>query len=79
MDMNEGIDFLETEILRLNRQKEQEAAMVEVLPVRFERNLDAFRKYIPAIYEQFFDYEPKSKLEFFCNENGIPNLLWGIV
>lgn len=77
MDMNEGIDFLETEILRLNRQKEQEAAMVEVLPVRFERNLDAFRKYIPAIYEQFFDYEPKSKLEFFCNENGIPNLLWG--
>ena len=76
MDINKIISDIEIEEKRLYQQAEQEKAMVEVLPVRFEKNMEAFKKYIPDIYNQFVAYTPSRAFRFFCNENGIPNLLW---
>ncbi|MGE6139811.1 6-hydroxymethylpterin diphosphokinase MptE-like protein [Aeromonas rivipollensis] len=76
MDMDKDIQHIEAEIIRLQRQKEQEQAMIDVLPVRFDNNMAAFKKYIPSVYEQFKTYNPARPFRFFCNENGIPNLLW---
>ncbi|MFQ2808068.1 6-hydroxymethylpterin diphosphokinase MptE-like protein [Aeromonas caviae] len=76
MNIEQSIEFLEAEVIRLRQQQEQEKAMAEVLPVRFRDNMLAFQKYIPKVYEQFEDYRPTRPFRFFCNENGIPNLLW---
>lgn len=76
MEIGIKIDVLEAEVIRLQQQKEQEQAMAEVLPIRFENNMAAFEKQIPAIYEKFKDYNPVRPFRFFCNENGIPNMLW---
>lgn len=76
MSLNKDIASLETELLRLNTQKEQESAMIEVLPIQFEKNMLAFSNFLPAIYEQFENFSPQRGFQFFCNENGIPNLLW---
>lgn len=62
---------------RLARQKEQEHAMAEVLPVRFERNMQAFREMIPEIFHFYKNYKPNKKIEFFCTDNGIPNIRVG--
>lgn len=76
MDIDKDIQHIEAEIIRLKRQKEQEMAMIEVLPVRFESNMRALKNYIPSVYEQFKDYNPTRPFRFFCNENGIPNIVW---
>lgn len=76
MDINKLILDTESQVERLRRQAEQEKAMAEVMPVRFIRNLSAFKKHIPDIYEQFEEYVPIKDFRFFCNENGEPNILW---
>lgn len=76
VDINKIISDIELEEKRLYQQAEQEKAMVEVLPIRFSKNMDAFKTYIPDIYNQFVSYTPSRAFRFFCNENGIPNLLW---
>ena len=76
MDFKKDIEFLETEIMRLNNQREQEEAMAQVLPARFEQNMAAFQNFLPDIHKQFYNYQPAKPFRFFCNENGIPNLLW---
>ncbi|MDX7828227.1 6-hydroxymethylpterin diphosphokinase MptE-like protein [Aeromonas caviae] len=76
MDFESKINSLEVELGRLRAQKEQEQAMQEVLPARFEMNMAAFLHYIPDIYEKFKTYNPVRGFSFFCGENGIPNLLW---
>lgn len=45
VDINKIISDIEIEEKRLYQQAEQEKAMVEVLPVRFEKNMDAFKIY----------------------------------
>ncbi|MCR3936899.1 DUF115 domain-containing protein [Aeromonas caviae] len=76
MDFESKINSLEAELGRLRAQKEQEQAMLEVLPTRFEMNMAAFGNYVPTIYEQFKSYNPEREFSFFCGENGIPNLRW---
>lgn len=75
-DMNKQLAEAEHLIERLGAQAKQEAAMAEVLPVRFEKNIVAFSKYLPDIANQFRDYSPTRPFRFFCSENGIPNILW---
>ena len=65
MDINKIISDIEIEEKRLYQQAEQEKAMVEVLPVRFEKNMEAFKKYIPDIYNQFVAYTPSRAFRFF--------------
>ena len=74
--MNKQLAEAEHLIERLGAQAKQEAAMAEVLPVRFEKNIEAFSKYLPDVANQFRDYKPMRPSRFFCTENGIPNLLW---
>lgn len=76
MDFNKNITQVENELSRLELQKKQEAAMLDVLPARYELNMAAFEKYMPGIHEFFKDYQPVRPFRFFCNENGIPNVLW---
>lgn len=77
--MIENSQFLEDaerEVARLAKQAEQEKAMAAVLPVQFEKNIAVFEKLIPGIAKKFKNYKPTREFRFFCNENGIPNLLW---
>ncbi|MGL6150973.1 MAG: motility associated factor glycosyltransferase family protein [Aeromonas sobria] len=76
MDFINKISELEKEVARLKTQSEQEKAMIEVLPIRFDKNMEAFKKYIPGIYERFKGYKSGRAFRFYCNENGVPNLLW---
>ncbi|MNG85444.1 hypothetical protein D3C79_442030 [compost metagenome] len=76
MDIEQKIIEVETELTRLSRQHEQEAAMAEVLPLRFQQNMEAFKNNMPGIHEFFEHYQPTRPFRFFCNDNGIPNILW---
>lgn len=48
--------------------------MGDMLIARFNNNMEAFKKLLPSIYEQFKDYRPSEPIEFMCTSNGIPNL-----
>lgn len=76
MDIEQKISEVETELSRLSQQHEQEAAMAEVLPLRFLQNMEAFKSNMPGIHDFFESYQPTRPFRFFCNENGIPNILW---
>ena len=53
MDIKQEISNIESEITSLEKQKQQEIAMLEVLPVHFAMNMDAFKKFMPSIYDFF--------------------------
>lgn len=61
---------------RFKRLSELQGRMSSMLIDRFGRNIEAFRKFIPDIAENFAHYVPGKTLEFFCTENGIPNLMF---
>lgn len=65
----------EAEKLRndLEELAELERRMAEVLPVRFERNREAIKKYFPELYRRFENYHFKGKWQFFCSLNGEVN------
>lgn len=60
----------------LEEQSVQEKAMIEVMPKRFQENISAFRHLLPSLMLQFEDYTPERSFEFFCTDNGEPNLRW---
>lgn len=72
LELNQAEQVLE----RLKTQAAQEQAMADVLPVRFAENMAAFRQWMPGIAQAFEDYVPTRSFRFFCNEKGVPNLLW---
>lgn len=77
--MIENPQFLEDaerEVARLAKQAEQEKAMADVLPTRFEKNIAIFKRLMPHIADTFECFKPTREFEIFCNENGIPNLRW---
>lgn len=76
MDINKLILETEKQADKLRLQSEQEKALAEVLPMRFAQNLAAFEQFIPDIANTFREYQPSRPFRFFCNENGIPNLIW---
>lgn len=76
MDINKLILETEKQADKLRLQSEQEKAMAEVLPLRFSQNMAAFERLMPAIFEQFKDYQPCRAFRLYCNDNGEPNLLW---
>ncbi|AXB03718.1 motility associated factor glycosyltransferase family protein [Aeromonas caviae] len=75
MDVEQKIREVEIELSRLGKQQEQEEAMAQVLPLRFQQNMDAFKRNMPGIHDFFEHYQPTRPFRFFCNENGIPNIL----
>ncbi|MCR3959464.1 DUF115 domain-containing protein [Aeromonas veronii] len=76
MDLKKTITNIESELSRLEQQKVQESAMLEVLPARYEVNMRAFSERMPDVFSFFEKYKPARPFQFFCNENGIPNILW---
>ena len=76
LNVDSALMQAEQDALRLQQQAEQEAAMAVALPLRFEQNMAAFRRYIPHIADTYERYQPARPFRFFCNENGQPNLEW---
>ena len=74
--IDQQLQAAEQDVASIERQAIQEAAMRDVLPIRFAENLAAFSKYMPAVAAQFCNYQPQRSFELFCTENGIPNLRW---
>ncbi|MFB2829277.1 6-hydroxymethylpterin diphosphokinase MptE-like protein [Aeromonas jandaei] len=76
MDLKKSIINIENELSRLEQQKVQEKAMLEVLPTRYELNMEAFSERMPEVFSFFEKYKPVKPFRIFCNENGIPNIFW---
>ena len=74
------VEQILTEAAEMERRvalvREQEQAMRDVLPQRFEVNMAAFRRFVPSIAERFEQYRIQRPFEMFCTDNGIPNLRW---
>ena len=75
-DLEQVLASAENLAQRLEAQVAQELAMQQTLPLRFEANMAAFRQYVPGIARRFDSYQVQRPFEFFCTENGIPNLRW---
>ncbi|MGN0908057.1 MAG: 6-hydroxymethylpterin diphosphokinase MptE-like protein [Succinivibrio sp.] len=63
------------------RMTDAELAALQVrlgqdLQARFGASMEAFKKYLPDVYESFRNYRPRKALQFFCGENGEPNLMF---
>ncbi|MDY6466257.1 MAG: 6-hydroxymethylpterin diphosphokinase MptE-like protein [Succinivibrio dextrinosolvens] len=56
--------------------KKIQSQMYLFLEERFCNNLKTFKKYYPEIAKRFDVYNPVKKFEFFCTQNGIPNLFF---
>ncbi|SFK55840.1 motility associated factor glycosyltransferase family protein [Succinivibrio dextrinosolvens] len=56
--------------------KKIQSQMYLFLEERFCNNLETFKKYYPEIAKRFDVYNPVKKFEFFCTQNGIPNLIF---
>jgi len=61
---------------RFKKLSQLQGQLADSLIARFQDNLKAFSKFIPDIAEKFAHYRPSQPLEFFCTENGIPNLMF---
>ena len=75
-DWMDDLGALEDKLEKIKQIAEQEKAMQAVLPLRFSANMQAFERLIPAIFNKFKDYKVTRELEFFCTENGEPNIRW---
>lgn len=60
----------------LENLKEIQSQMYQFLEERFCNNLETFKKYYPDIAKRFESYTPVKSFEFFCTQNGIPNLIF---
>ena len=76
LDLDKMLADAERQAARLALQAEQEEALRQVVPIRYQNNLAAFEKYMPDIANTFRDYKPVRAFRLFCTENGIPNLEW---
>jgi len=77
--MNKLTDIIaqtECKLEKINEQLKQNLAMQDMLPLRFERNIDFMEKYLPDIARRYKDYQPEKTFEIFCTDNGEPNLRW---
>lgn len=75
-NINDILRKAEDDASRLKERAEQEIAMSVALPLRFSKNIAAFRKYIPHVADMYESYQPERPFRFFCNENGQPNMAW---
>lgn len=71
-DCDLSIDDIE----ELKHLKMLQSQMADFLIERFQNNLETFKKYMPDVAKTFETYRPKRTMEFFCAQNGIPNLIF---
>ena len=74
--LNDVIAQAENRLEKINEQRKQNLAMQDILPARFERNINFMAQYLPDIAKKYRNYQPERTFEFFCTENGEPNLRW---
>lgn len=81
--MNTQIEFnkeqqladIQSLLLQSKYPAELETYFIEYSNLKFEKNLKAFRKYFPEIYEKYLTYQPSEKFRLFPNKNGTANIL----
>ncbi len=66
----------EETLKRVKRLTELQRNLADYLIDRFHSNIEAFKKYLPNIANKFEHYKPSRSIEFFCLENGVPNLMY---
>lgn len=76
-EFNKEQQLNEMKCLLLNAQfpAEREAYFIEYSNLKFEKNLKAFRKFFPEIYDKYLTYQPSEKFRLFPNPNGSANIL----
>ena len=57
-----------------NEIKKNNELLSDYLINNFNKNIQTFRKYYPEIAQKFENYIPQKTMDFFCSENGVPNL-----
>lgn len=72
--MKKREDLTQEDIQKLRQLIELQHKMSDMLIARFQKNLKAFKKYMPEVADSFKNFRPSKTLEFFCSFNGIPNL-----
>ena len=73
--VSSGSLSLET-LNRIKKLEELQNNLADFLIDRFQRNIECFRKHLPDIANKFEHYKPSRSIEFFCLENGVPNLMY---
>ena len=48
--------------------------LADFLICRFNRNIEAFKKFYPEISDKFENYVPQKAMDFFCSKSGTPNM-----
>ncbi len=61
---------------RARKLAELQSNMADFLVERFDSNMKAFKQYLPDIARTFSGYKPIRSMEFFCLENGVPNMMY---
>ena len=75
-DEIDSLNNQELSAQNLEELKEIQSQMYQFLEERFCHNLETFKKYYPDIAKRFDKYTPVKSFEFFCTQNGIPNLIF---
>lgn len=70
----ESLNLDDKEKIKELTKKQQ--IMSDHLLDQFAINMEAFEKYMPDIAKTFKNYKPEKTMEFFCTDNGIPNLIF---
>ena len=65
-----------TDIEKIKELSQKQQVMSDHLIDQFAVNLEAFEQYMPDIAKTFKNYKPEKTMEFFCTDNGIPNLIF---
>ena len=73
--LNKQIEQIEHKLSVSVEMVKKEELFIEKANIRFEKNLLAFKQYLPDVYEKFVYFNPKSDFNLFLNSDGTPNIL----
>ncbi len=69
-------DLSQETLDRIKKLEELQNNLADFLIDRFQHNIECFKKHLPDIAKKFEHYKPTRSIEFFCLENGVPNLMY---
>ncbi len=73
-DKGGSLDIEEIKDSNIDNQSQIIQKMNDLLVKQFDANIKAFQHFFPEVLSKFDNFSPSRSFEFFCSENGIPNL-----
>ncbi|WP_404390822.1 6-hydroxymethylpterin diphosphokinase MptE-like protein [Pseudoalteromonas phenolica] len=73
-EFEELIEHAEQQVQLAAQHHQLEKSLIKSMPKQFEKNIQAFIKYLPDIAEEFRHYKPKN-LNLFCSKSGELNII----